>query len=170
MRRSFSAILAALTLFLLLSLAACERQDDKTHDEILKEISEFNRANNEKRQDFLTSDVYDAAYTYLCDTLNELLPGSEYVISLEPGTLLGDELSGFADFADNSETRLRFFSDVRLYIKVNFWDYGQEAKDFAEKLMTYQISGELAADEFGEDVFEMDAISGKAIFSPMPGV
>ena len=59
---------------------------------------------------------------------------------------------------------------MRLYIKVNFWDYGQEAKDFAEKLMTYQISGELAADEFGEDVFEMDAISGKAIFSPMPGV
>lgn len=38
------------------------------------------------------------------------------------------------------------------------------------KVMTYQISGELAADEFGKDVFEMDAVSGEATFSPMPGV
>ena len=171
MRRIISILLAALMLFSVLSLVSCgQPDDDKTHDEILKEISEFNRANNEKRQEFLSSEVYAEAYAYLCDTLEELLPGSKYEITLEPGSLLGDDLSGFADFADNSETRLRFFYDARLYIKVNFWDHGREAKDFAEKLMTYQISGELAADEFGEDVFEMDAISGKATFSPMPGV
>ena len=103
-------------------------------------------------------------------TLDRLLPESEYEITLEPGSLLGDDLSVFADFADNSETRLQFFSKAKAYIKVDFRSYGWDAKDFAEKLMTYQISGELAADEFGKDVFEMDAVSGEATFSPMPGV
>lgn len=171
MRRIISILLTALMLFSVMLLVSCgQPDDDKSHDEILKEISEYNRANNEKRQAFLSSDVYAEAYAYLGDTLDELLPGSEYDISLEPGSLLGDDLSEFADFADNGNTRLRFFYDARLYIKVNFWDHGWEAKDFAEKLMTYQISGELAVDEFGEDVFEMDAISGKATFLPMPGV
>ena len=152
-------------------LVACgQPRDDKTHDEIFKEISDLNKANNEKRRMFLTSEIYAEAYAYLSRILDELLPESEYEISLEPGALLGDDLSVFSDFADNSETRLQFFSEAKVYIKVDFWSYGQEAKDFAEKLMTYQISGELAADEFSEDVFKMDAVSGEVTFSPMPGV
>ena len=106
----------------------------------------------------------------MSNTLDELLPESEYEISLEPGSLFGDNLSVFSDFADNSETRLQFFSEANVYIKVDFWSYGWEANDFAEKLMTYQISGELAADEFGKDVFKIDAVLGEVTFSPMPGV
>ena len=142
-------------------LVACgQSEDGKKHDEIFKEVSDLNRANNEKRLTFLSSDIYAEAYAYLSNTLDELLPESEYEISLEPGSLLGDDLSVFADFAENSETRLQFFSKAKAYIKVDFWSYGWEAKDFAKKLMTYQISGELAADEFGKDVFKMDAVSG----------
>lgn len=152
-------------------LVACSQpRDDKMHDENLKEISDLNRANNEKRQTFLSSEIYAEAYAYLSNTLDELLPESEYEISLEPGSLFGDNLSVFSDFADNSETRLQFFSEAKVCIKVDFWSYGWEANDFAEKLMTYQISGELAADEFSEDVFKMDAVSGEVTFSPMPGV
>lgn len=152
-------------------LVACgQPEDDKTHNENLKEISDLNRANNEKRRMFLTSEIYAEAYAYLSNTLDELLPESEYEISLEPGSLFGDNLSVFSDFAYNSETRLQFFSEAKVYIKVDFWSYGWEANDFAEKLMTYQISGELAADEFSEDVFKMDALSGEVTFSPMPGV
>lgn len=152
-------------------LVACGQPgDDKTHDENLKEITDLNRANNEKRRMFLTSEIYAEAYAYLSNTLDELLHESEYEISLEPGSLFGDNLSVFSNFADNSETRLQFFSEAKVYIKVDFWSYGWEANDFAEKLMTYQISGELAADEFSEDVFKMDAVSGEVTFSPMPGV
>ena len=152
-------------------LVACGQPGDvKTHDENLKEITDLNRANNEKRQTFLSSEIYAEAYAYLSNTLDELLPESEYEISLEPGSLFGDNLSVFSDFADNSETRLQFFSEAKVYIKVDFWSYGWEAKDFADALMAYQISGELAVDEFGKDVFEMDAVSGEAVFSPMPGV
>ena len=152
-------------------LVACgQPRDDKTHDEIFKEISDLNKANNEKRRMFLTSEIYAEAYAYLSRILDELLPESEYEISLEPGALLGDDLSVFSDFADNSETRLQFFSKAEVYIKVDFWSYGWEAKDFADALMAYQISGELAVDEFGKDIFEMDAVSGEATFSPMPGV
>ena len=152
-------------------LVACgQPRDDKTHDEIFKEISDLNKANNEKRRMFLTSEIYAEAYAYLSRILDELLPESEYEISLEPGSLFGDDLSVFADFAENSETRLQFFSKAEVYIKVDFWSYGWEAKDFADALMAYQISGELAVDEFGKDVFEMDAVSGEAVFSPMPGV
>lgn len=152
-------------------LVACGQPgDDKTHDENLKEISDLNRANNEKRRMFLTSELYAEAYAYLSNTLDELLPESEYEISLEPGSLFGDNLSAFSDFADNSETRLQFFSEAKVYIKVDFWSCGWEANDFAEKLMTYQISGELVAGEFGKDVFKMDAVSGEVTFSPMPEV
>ena len=88
-------------------LVACGQPGDvKTHDENLKEITDLNRANNEKRQTFLSSEIYAEAYAYLSNTLDELLPESEYEISLEPGSLFGDNLSVFSDFADNSETRL----------------------------------------------------------------
>ena len=161
MKRIISIIISLLIIYSTMLLVSCgQPEDDKTHDEILKEISDFNRANNEKRLMFLSSDIYAEAYAYLSNTLDELLPESEYEISLEPGSLLGDDLSVFADFAENSETRLQFFSKAKAYIKVDFWSYGWEAKDFAKKLMTYQISGELAADEFGKDVFKMDAVSG----------
>lgn len=171
MKRIISIIISLLIISSTMLLVACgQSEDGKKHDEILKEISDFNRANIEKRLMFLSSDIYAEAYAYLGNTLEGLLPESEYEISLEPGSLLGDDLSVFADFADNSETRLLFFSEAKLYIKVDFWSYGWEAKDFATKLMTYQISGELAADEFGKDVFKMDAVSGEATFSPMPGV
>lgn len=171
MKRIILIIISALMISSVMLLVACGQPgDDKTHDENLKEITDLNRANNEKRQTFLPSEIYAEAYAYLSNTLDELLPESEYEISLEPGSLFGDNLSVFSNFADNSETRLQFFSEAKVYIKVDFWSYGWEANDFAEKLMTYQISGELAADEFSEDVFKMDAVSGEVTFSPMPGV
>ena len=171
MKRIISIIISLLIISSTMLLVACgQSEDGKKHDEIFKEVSDLNRANNEKRLTFLSSDIYAEAYAYLGNTLEGLLPKSEYEISLEPGSLLGDDLSVFADFADNSETRLLFFSKAKAYIKVDFWSYGWEAKDFAEKLMTYQISGELATDEFSKDVFKMDAVSGEATFSPMPGV
>ena len=171
MKRIISIIISLLIISSTMLLVACgQSEDGKKHDEIFKEITDINRANNEKRLTFLSSDIYAEAYAYLKSTLDRLLPESEYEISLEPGSLLGDDLSVFADFADNSETRLLFFSEAKLYKKVDFWSYGWEAKDFAKKLMTYQISGELAADEFSKDVFKMDAVSGETTFSPMPGV
>ena len=171
MKRIISIIISALIISSVMLLVACgQSEDGKKHDEIFKEITDINRANNEKRLTFLSSDIYAEAYAYLSGTLDGLLPESEYEISLEPGSLFGDDLSVFVDFAENSETRLQFFSKAEVYIKVDFWSYGWEAKDFADALMAYQISGELAVDEFGKDVFEMDAVSGEAVFSPMPGV
>ena len=171
MKRIILIIISAFMISSAMLLVSCgQPEKDKTHDEIFKEITDLNRANNEKRLTFLSSDIYAEAYAYLGNTLEGLLPESEYEITLEPGSLLGDDLSVFADFADNSETRLQFFSKAEVYIKVDFWSYGWEAKDFADALMAYQISGELAVDEFGKDVFEMDAVSGEAVFSPMPGV
>ena len=171
MKRIIFIIISALMISSMMLLVSCGKpEDDKTHDEAFKEVSDLNREKNEKRRMFLSSATYAEAYAYLSRTLDGLLPESEYEISLEPGALFGEDLSVFADFADNSETRLQFFSEAKVYIKVDFWSYGWEGNDFAEKLMTYQISGELAADEFSEDVFKMDAVSGEVTFSPMPGV
>lgn len=171
MKRMISILISVLMLSSVMLLVSCGKpEDDKTHDEVFQEIADLSREKNEQRRMFLSSDIYAEAYAYLSGTLDGLLPESEYEISLEPGSLFGDDLSAFADFAASSETRLQFFSKAEVYIKVDFWSYGWEAKDFADALMAYQISGELAVDEFGKDVFEMDAVSGKAVFSPMPGV
>ena len=91
-------------------------------------------------------------------------------IFLEPGSLIDSDLSEFSDFPENGETRLSFFSKAALYISVNFWDFGVDAKKFAEKLMARSISGKMADSGFGGDCWELDAINGKAAFVPMPEV
>ena len=169
MKRYFSIILAVLLLLSLFTLSACT-DDEKTHEEILNEISEFNRKKNEKRQTFLSSEVYAEAYDYVLDTLFELVPGCTAEISLEPGTLLGDDLSGFADFSQNAEMRLEFFSGARLYISVNYWEFSVDPLKLCDQLMSRQISGEMAVDQYGEDTYQFDAVSGEVSLYKMPGV
>ena len=169
MKRIVSMVLAALMLFLLLSFSACGK-DKKTHEEILNEISEFNRKKNEKRQTFLSSDAYSTAYDYVIGTLNELIPDCEAEISLEPGGLLGNDLSEFADFSENAETRQAFFSEAQLYISVNYWEFGVDPLELCDQLISRQLSGALAVDQYGEDTYQFDAASGEVSLYIMPGV
>ena len=169
MRRIIPTVLLTLLLLSVFTLCACEK-DDKTHDEILNEIAESNRIKNEKRQAFLSSAVYVEAYDYVLDTLFELVPGCTAEISLEPGTLLGDDLSGFADFSQNAEMRLVFFSGARLYISVNYWEFSVDPLKLCDQLMSRQISGEMAVDQYGEDTYQFDAVSGEVSLYKMPGV
>ena len=162
-------ILAALMLFMILPLSACGG-DTKSHEEILNEISESNRKKNEKRQAFLSSDVYSAAYDYVIGTLNELIPNCKAEITLEPGTLLGNDLSGFIDFSENAETRQAFFSGAQLYISVNYWEFSVDPLELCDQLMSRQLSGALAVDQYGEDTYQFDAVSGKASLYIKPGV
>ena len=169
MRRIIPTVLLTLLLLSVFTLCACEK-DDKMHDEILNEIAESNRIKNEKRKAFLSSEVYAGAYDYVLDTLFELVPGCTAEISLEPGTLLGDDLSGFADFSANADTRLSFFSEAQLSITVDFWDFDVEPLTLCDKLMSRQISGEMAVDQYGEDTYQFDAVSGEVSLYKMPGV
>lgn len=163
-------IIALLTaLLMLFALAACE-DTEKSHEKTLSEISEKNRVYHEKRQAFMSSEVYETAYAYVEDTLGDLLPECDAVLSLEPGTLIDSDLSEFADFTDSETTRLTFFKEADLYISVNFWSVDKDANELCEELMSRQISGRLAADEYGEDVYRMDAVSQKAVFEAKPGV
>ena len=158
-----------MVLLMICALGACQ-DTGKSHEEILSEISEKNRAYNEKRQAFLSSAVYVEAYDYVLDTLFELVPGCTAEISLEPGTLLGDDLSGFADFSQNAEMRLVFFSGARLYISVNYWKFSVDPLKLCDQLMSRQISGEMAVDQYGEDTYQFDAVSGEVSLYKMPGV
>ncbi len=161
----------AAVVILLLSLAlcvfACEKVD---HDQILNEISEENKIKNEKRQAFLDSDVCKAAKEYVAATLEELVPGGEFDISLEPEKLFGADLSGYADFADNPETRRDFFSKTHLNFRVNYWDFDIDPLVLADQLIDRQISGMMMADKTGPDYYDLDAVSGEAQFVQVPGV
>lgn len=84
MKRIISIIISAFMISSAMLLVSCgQPEDDKTHDEIFKEINDLNRANNEKSLTFLSSDIYAEAYAYLGNTLEGLLPESEYEITLE---------------------------------------------------------------------------------------
>ncbi len=169
MKRFVSMLLAALMLLPVLTLSACKK-DEENHERILNEIAESNRAKNEKRQAFLSSEPCTLAYAYVADTLAQLLPECEPTISLEPGALFGADLSVFSDFSENAETRLSFFSQAQLYIAVNFWDFDVDPLQLCDRLMARQISGELAADAYGEDTYRMDAVSGEAVYYRKPEV
>lgn len=169
MKRFLSMLLAALMLFPILTLSACKK-DEENHERILNEIAESNRVKNEKRQAFLSSEPCTLAYAYVADALSQLLPECEPTISLEPGALFGADLSVFSDFSENAETRLSFFSQAQLYIAVNFWDFDIDPLQLCDRLMARQISGELAADAYGEDTYRMDAVSGEAVYYRKPEV
>ena len=78
MKRIILIIISALIISSAMLLVSCgQPEDGKKHDEIFKEITDLNRANNEKRLTFLSSDIYAEAYAYLSNTLDELLPVSE---------------------------------------------------------------------------------------------
>ena len=169
-RKVLYFILSALLILSILSLGACRLKDEKTHEEILSEMNEKGKAYNEKRKKFLSSDVYAEAHAYVLDTLEGFLPGCRAEISLEPGSLIDSDLSEFADFSENKETRLSFFSQARLYISVNFWDFNVDADEFCKQLMSYQISGEMSADEYDHDSYRLDAVTGEFSYYIMPGV
>ena len=167
MRKIIAILLMSVMAF---SLAACKPENDKSHDEILSEIAEKNGAYNEKRKAFMSSEVYDTAYAYVSDVLEKLLPGCEIQMSLEPGNLIDADLNEFADFSGNEKTRRTFFGEADLYIKVNFWSFDMDASKLCSELMSNQISGRLAADEYGADIYRLDAASSKYEFEPMPEV
>lgn len=168
MRKMAAILLAAV---MLPALGACEKTDnDKTHDEIISEMGESGRAYHEKRQVFLSSEAYEAAYAYLEDTLEELLPGCETEITLEPRGLLNADLSEYADLSENKETRVSFFTKAELYINVNFWDFDADGYALATELTKRGISGEMAADEYGANSYWLNAETGKAEWVPEPGV
>lgn len=152
---------------LVLCAVSCEKVD---HEQTLNEISEMNRVRSEKRKAFLDSDVCKTAKEYVSAALEEFVPGGEYEISLEPQQLIDADLSVYADFADNAETRRDFFAKASLTFKVNFWDFNVDPLDLSYQLIDRQISGMMTAKDTGPDYYEIDAVNGTAKFVQVPEV
>ena len=168
MKKFITIFLASVIIF---SFTACDiTSDDKRHDETLSEIAQKNGQYHEKRKAFLLSQTYKTAYAYVGKVLNEILPECEIIMSLEPGNLIESNLSEFSDFRTNKETRIKFFSQADLYISVNFWDFKIDPLVIGDKLIEHQISTRLAADEYSQDVYHVDAKTGKSDLEIIPGV
>ena len=170
MSRNILAIITVFRMAILTSLSLCACEQEPSHDELIAEMGASGRANYEKRQAFLSSEVYETACAFIEDTLGELLPGCEAEITPEPYGLLNADLSEYADFSENKETRIAFFSKAELYIFVNFWDFDADGFDLAKELAARGISGEMAADEYGTNSYWLNAETGKAEWVPEPGV
>lgn len=79
-------------------------------------------------------------------------------------------MSEFSDFSDSEDVRLSFFSSAKLYVSVNFWDFDADGFELAKDLAARQISGEMAADEYGADIYRIDAENRKVEWIPEPEV
>ena len=160
-------LLLSLILSLAMCIFSCEKVD---HDQVMSEIGEQNKIYHEKRQEFLDSEVCKTAKEYVAAALEELVPGCTVDISLEPGKLLEAELSKYADFSENEDTRIDFFSKTELSFRVNFWDFDIDGQTLAERLVEKQISGKMMSGKVGSDYYELDAVTGKAVFIQVPEV
>ena len=160
-----AALFAAIVLALSCALCSCEWID---HDEELYELSENNGEYREKRLDFLDSDAYKEAYAYVEATLAELFPGGEVLISIEPGDLLGADLSQYAGLSDDLGARMMFFSEARLSFEVNFWDFGADGSDVAEEMLSRGISGKMTGDKYHEIFYKLDALKGRVEVEIVP--
>ena len=124
----------------------------------------------EKRLAFLASDAYAEAYAYVESTLEELLPGCEHIVSIEPGDLLDADLSEFTDFADNFAVREKFYAAVDLSFKVNYRDFDTDAKELADELISRGISGRMIKGEVGGDYYDINAVEKTAELVIIPEV
>lgn len=147
-----------------LTLLSCGRVD---HDSLVSEIGEGKRDYIEKREAFTSSDVYDAAVSFVRESLDDLLSGCAPEISLEPGSLLGADLGDFSDLSENDSTRREFFSRADLSISVDYGYYGVDPERLALALAQYGISGRLMT-ENGGDCYRLDGKAEKVEFVPQP--
>ena len=150
-------------------LCACEGGNEN-HEKILSEIASQNAEKNKIRNEFMDSDVYNAAYEYLENILEELMPECKYHISLEPGSFYSEKLNGYVDFSENEQTRIDFFQKAYLSFDVNFWDYEISAEELAKALVDRQVSGRMAADEYGSDYYLLDGAKKEFTFTLTPEV
>ena len=169
MKRSHRAAALFLVLAIVAScvLCACEQVD---HDKILSEISEKNARYNEKRRAFLDSDAYKEAYSFVESTLRELFPEGEISISLEPEGLIDADLSEFDGLAENLQARVKFFSEAKLSFNVDFWNFDADGAEIAAELVSRGISGRMAADVYGENYYDLDAVEQTANYVIVPEV
>ena len=167
MKKFTALLLAALLLVSALSLSGCGSEGGGEETAAGTNQREAYMAN---RRAFLTSDLYAEAKAYAEDTLNTLLPGCEYEVSLEPGDLLEAEFGDFADFSANEATRRAFFARTKLSFRVNYWDFDVDPWELCDQLMARQISGEMLANQTGGDAYILDAETGKATYYKQPGV
>ena len=80
-------------------------EPEPDHEQLLSEIGENNRIKNEKRKEFMESEIYKTASLYIDSTLEDCFPDHEYEFTLEPGTFYNTELPAYSDFSENEVTR-----------------------------------------------------------------
>lgn len=144
---------------------------EESRQEAIREMGEKNRAYHEKRQRFFSSGLYSAAFQYLSDTLEELMPGCEMKISLEPGDFIDDTDKETLDrIPTDTAGWTAFFSRASLSFHVNHYDYGMDPEDLCRKLMERGISGSMNADEYDSDRWNFHADTGETELYRRPGV
>ena len=123
----------------------------------------------ERRRQFRESELYREVMSYLTEAFGGLIEGSVTEISLEPGDLESFELSGYSDFRENRDTRLRLFSETELTAKLNYWEF-QDADPMmiGQLLIAGGISCRLMAGPSGGSYFDVDAEKGTCELISVP--
>lgn len=173
MKRIVAILLALLCV---LSVTACkskaEREAEKEaeHQQLIEEMGEKNRIYHEKRERFLSSPLHASGVAYLEAVLEELCPGAERQISVEPGDYLeaSDEtLSGSVTTPEEART---FFAQAEVSFRVDFWTLELDGETLAGELAARGVSGYMVAGEISRDFWVLDGVSGTAAFERTPGV
>ena len=165
--RKLLFILLCMTIIILPSCG----EPEPDHEQLLSEICENNRIKNEKRKEFMESEIYQTASLYIDSTLEDCFPDHEYEFTLEPGTFYNTELPAYSDFSENEVTRKEFFSKAYLSIYVKpAEDDNTNMQAAAKKLVDKQISGRINSDRFNHDYYKLDAEKGTAELVLVPEV
>ncbi len=144
--------------------------EEESRQQLIKEIGESHREYNEKRQTFLQSELHEAGVQYLEDALDELMPGCEKEISLEPGGYLDAGSEELNTVPRTKEDWVRFYAKAALSFYVNHDDYGIEPEEVCRKLMERGISGDMNADRWRSDRWYFHAGTGETEFYMRPGI
>lgn len=163
-KRIAALLLAALVL---LCLGACAKEP--SHDEMMSEIRQRNQAYQVKRRAFLDSPEHAAGVEYVTATLAELLPEVAPELSLEPGALLGEDLSPYAELAADEAQRLEFFNAAELSVTLDRMEY-DDAEALMKELMARGLSGTFSTDGYGADYWIVRAKTGELSYYRRPGV
>ena len=172
MRKTIHVALALLCTVLLVGCKTSE-QKEAERQQMLAEMNEAAQARNELRKAYCNSMLCTTGRAYLEAALEELVPGCEYTVDMEPdGMLLKEEPSEqFSIVVTDAETARLCFTNFYATIKVDYWNHGVEAEKLCAALLERGIGGRIADGENSHgNAWLLDARNGTYEYYQQPGV
>lgn len=130
------AITVLLIIAALISILASCGNDKNGGSNTMSDYQKF-------REEFLSSDVYKTAHTFVSEIIETVFKTKEYDVSIEPKSVSSKKYDNFTDFKENAETRLSFCEEYFLVVTISCVDEEIDPEAVCQQFINSKLTGKL---------------------------